>query len=63
MNFAMHFATPMANLVLVIGRRSAVKSAVGIYDEGETRPAQTQCVRFVLPLTARANTQQTCGED
>jgi hypothetical protein len=63
MNFAMHFATPTANLVLVIGRRSAVKSAVGIYDEGKIRPAQTQCARFVLPLIARANNRETCRED
>ena len=39
-NFAMHFATPVANFILVIGRLLAVKSVVGIYDEGETRSAQ-----------------------
>ena len=62
MNFAKHFATPTTNLILVIGRRSAVKSVVEIYDEGKIRLAQTQCTLFGLPLIARAYTQQTCRE-
>jgi hypothetical protein len=41
MNFAMHFATPVANFILVIGRLLAVKSVVGICDEGETTSTQT----------------------
>ena len=31
MNFFMLFATSVANLILVTGRRFAVKSAIGIY--------------------------------
>ena len=36
MNFFMHFATPAANLIFVMGRRSVVKSVVEIYDGRET---------------------------
>ena len=35
MNFLMLFATSVANLILVTGRRFAVKSVVGICDECE----------------------------
>jgi len=35
MNFFMLFATSAANLILVIGRRFAVKSTVGIYGKCE----------------------------
>jgi len=36
MNFCMLFATWVANLVLVIGRRFLVKSVIGIYQKCET---------------------------
>ena len=55
MNFAMHFATSVANFILVIGRLLAVKSVVGICDGGETRSTQTGWVfLFYLQFPGRA---------
>jgi hypothetical protein len=62
MNFFIHLATPAANLILVIGRRLTVKSAVGIYEGREIRSAQTSWALFVLPLNAKANIQQAFRE-
>ena len=41
MNFFILFATSADSFILVIGRRFAVKSAVGIYGEGEIDTSQT----------------------
>ena len=48
MNFFTLFATWAANFILVIGRRFAVKSAVGIYDGHEVEANWIHFVGFTF---------------
>jgi hypothetical protein len=48
MNFLMLFATSVANLILVTGRRFAVKSVVGICDECEVNASWIEFLGFTF---------------
>jgi len=48
MNFFMVFATSAANFILVIGRRSLVKSVVGIYGGAEINGDRTGFLGFTF---------------
>jgi hypothetical protein len=48
MNFLMLFATSVANLILVTGRRFAVKSVVGIFDECEVNASWIEFLGFTF---------------
>ena len=63
MNLFTLFATSVANRILVIGRRFAVKSVVGIYCKREHEASTNGRVLWLLPLNSRANTQGTRRED
>jgi len=55
MNFCIVFATLAAKFILVVGRRSLVKSAVGIYGRSEISGERTG---FLFPpLIARVSIQ------
>jgi len=54
MNFFMLLATSAASFFLVIGRRFAVKSVVGIYDVCEIRSDQMCFAYFYLRVPGRA---------